>query len=110
MLNKSMFLESYEDFDQEVLNEIILMFIEDYKLALKNMDQAIFDGNSAILAQVANKYKGTVSAMYDMDLRDLAQKMEQMAKNGQMEGVEILLEEISVLSNKLAIDLKELVK
>ncbi len=110
MLNRGVFSESYIDFDQEVIKEIVEMFLEDYKIALKNIEKAILENDFSMLDRAAHKYKGTVSAMFDAELRELLQKMEQMGKKSDTKGAKELLEEITTLSNSLADDLTEMIQ
>lgn len=110
MINIELFSQSYSDFDQEVINEIINMFFEDYPISLSLIENAIDAGDAVLLAQSAHKYKGTVGAMYDIELKELLQKLEQKGKDNDLEGVSNLFAAIQANSRVLAEDLKMLIK
>lgn len=110
MLNKVHFSENYKDFDQVFLKEIVEMFLEDYKIALINIEKAVLENDYSLLDRAAHKYKGTVSAMFDAELRELLQKMQQMGKKNDTEGAKELLKEITTLSEVLADDLKDMIR
>lgn len=109
MFNAQMFHQNYEDFDQEIINEIIQMFSEDYQIALVKMQESINQNDALALSQIAHKYKGTVSSMFDNELREAVQKLEYFGKNGSMEGANEILQSIKDQSQLLVKELKKLV-
>jgi HPt (histidine-containing phosphotransfer) domain-containing protein len=111
MLNFDLFKSSYEDFDQEIINEIIQMFFEDYHQSLDKMQDAIKRNDTQLLSQVAHKYKGTVSSMYDAELKNTIQKLENFGKQGSLVGAEetfqLVVEQSEILVNQLKTLVKE---
>lgn len=110
MLNSELFKSSYEDFDQEIINEIIQMFSEDYQQVLDKMQDAIKQNDALLLAQVAHKYKGTVSSMYDPELKDMVQNLEQFGKQGNLAGADKIFQSVVEQSEILVNQLRTLVK
>jgi HPt (histidine-containing phosphotransfer) domain-containing protein len=110
MLQIELFKESYEEFDQEIINEIINLFLEDYPEVLNSLEKAINDSDFQRLTQVAHKYKGTVSAMFDDELKELVQQLELKGKQKNLESAIDLYDEIVVLTNCLSVDLKKMVR
>jgi HPt (histidine-containing phosphotransfer) domain-containing protein len=110
MLNTELFKSSYEDFDQEIINEIIQMFFEDYRQALENIQNAIRRNDPQLLSQVAHKYKGTVSSMYDAELKNTVQKLENLGKQGDLTGADAILQLVAEQSEILVNQLQTLVK
>lgn len=103
-----MFSESYKDLDQEIINEIIQLFLVEYPISIEQIETAIQEKDSAHLSQYAHKYKGTVSAMFDAELRDVVYKLEQIGKSGSVERTEELVEKMKQQSLELAFSLKEI--
>lgn len=110
MIQMNLFNESYAGFDQAIVNEIINMFLEDYQTALKSIESAIETENSVQLAQLAHKYKGTVSAMFDENLRQQVVHLELLAKHLDFENARKQLQLIVEGSHVLAQDLQSLIK
>jgi len=112
MLNSELFRSSYEDFDQEIINEIIQMFFDDYQQAIRHIQDAINQKDAQKLAQSAHKYKGTVGSMYDFELKDDVQKLEHIGKNDQIESsdTETLMAKVVEKSDLLVQQLKTMIK
>jgi HPt (histidine-containing phosphotransfer) domain-containing protein len=110
MLQIELFKESYEEFDQAIINEIINLFLEDYPEVLNSLEKAINNSDFQRLTQVAHKYKGTVSAMFDDELKELVQKLEQKGKQNTLEGAIELYDQIVIATNCLSVDLKKMLR
>ena len=110
MLQIELFKESYEEFDQTIINEIINLFLDDYPDVLNSLEMAINNSDFQRLTQIAHKFKGTISAMFDDELKELVQKLEYKGKQNTVEGAIELYDEIVIATNSLSVDLKKLLR
>lgn len=110
MIQFKQFNESYAGFDQAVINEILNMFLEDYQGVLKSIGSAIESENSVQLMQLVHKYKGTVSAMFDEDLRQEVAHLEVLAKQLNFEHSKAQFKIVVDGSQRLADELKKMIK
>ena len=91
--------------DEELLHEIIELFMEDYNDHLDNINQAISTNNVELLTKAAHTLKGAVATFAAEQARNAAFTLEKMGRNndlsGSREANEILLVEIEKLKNAL---------
>lgn len=111
MIDKVTFNEMYDNFDKEVVVEIIDIFINEYPSRMQAIQQAIQNLDFDAIDKLCHSLKGVISNFYDEDARVLAYTLEQKGKKrdstGLMEtfvllkpAVESLLGELKVMRNK----------
>ncbi len=108
MFNEKLFNESYDELDHEIVKEIIQLFFEEYPISIEQIIESIQQNDPKRLAQTAHKYKGTVSAMFDEELRMTVYSLEQIGKSGIIENTEHLVISMKQLSLELENELKKL--
>ncbi len=94
MIDKKQFLENFQYFDNEVVLEIINIFIDEYPERMatlrKNIDEKDFDQ----LKFNAHSLKGVVANFVAPDVQELARKLEMKGFDKDMKDVEMLYNEL----------------
>ncbi len=109
MFNEKLFKESYDELDQEIVKEIIQLFFEEYPISIQHIIESIEHNDAKSLAQTAHKYKGTVGAMFDEELRKTVYNLEMIGKSGVIDNTESLVESMKQQSLELENELKKLI-
>ncbi len=94
MIDKKQFLENFQYFDNEVVLEIINIFIDEYPERMatlrKNIDEKDFDQ----LKFNAHSLKGVVANFVAPDVQELARKLEMKGTDKDIKDIEILYDEL----------------
>lgn len=96
--------------DEEILQEIIIEFINMYPEMLKAIETAIITNDAHALHQSAHSFKGAVSNFFAQKITDQALKLEQLGKNGQVTGAQEMFSDLSQDVVLLVMELKKLGK
>lgn len=108
MIDRETFNMTYENFDKEVVVEIIDIFISEYADRMgairKALDEVNFDG----LNKHSHSLKGVVANFYDDQTQQLARQMEMMGKEQKTEGAEELFGHLKSSTFALVEELKEI--
>ena len=94
------------DNDRELLEEIIILYIEDTTQQLLNLKKLIENKNEAEIARFAHTLKGSSSNIGAEFMRRVAYEMEIAAKNGEIGTVEKLCDDLEKNFEKLKSFLK----
>lgn len=79
--------------DENLLNEIIQVFLAEFPALLSQIEQAICVNHSGLLELAAHNLKGQLGYLGAPDARETAHKLEAAARNGKLEGaIELLAE------------------
>ncbi len=105
MIDKKQFLENFQYFDNEVILEIINIFIDEYPERMetlrKNIDEKDFDQ----IKFNAHSLKGVVANFVAPEVQELAKQLELKGTNKDMEDVEDIF---NVLKEKTGRVIEEL--
>ncbi len=78
--------------DRDLLGELYAAFSEDVPKKVQSLAVAVKDGDLVKVMKSAHSLKGSAGAVGAVGCRDLAIKIEAMAKEGNLQEVETLLE------------------
>jgi len=81
----------WADGDRSLLAEITETFVEDCPQRMKELELAVWEGNSNLIRQVAHSIKGMVSCSGAHQAKSLAQEMEQFGRSEQVSEAAALL-------------------
>ena len=95
--------------DKALFREIATVFIGRNDLLLQNIEAAIVRGNADDLLETAHAYKGAIGYFASPILRQSAMALEELAKNGQVDGVNEHLITLRKNSQLLCKDLYQIV-
>lgn len=108
MINKGTFSAMYENFDKEVVVEIIDIFIKEYPDRIIQLEQDIQNGDLESLYKHAHSLKGVIANFYDEDARQLALALETKGKTKDSAGLSDLLNQLKISCESLLSELKTL--
>lgn len=108
MIDKVTFSDMYENFDKEVVVEIIDIFLNEYDDRIASLHEDIITGNADSLYKHAHSIKGVIANFYDEDSRDLAYQLEQKGKKGDLSDITVIFENFKTASAALLQELKDL--
>ncbi len=105
VFDKSDALKMIED-DEEFLKELAEIFINDAPEQMSAIKEAVISRNNETLEKAAHKLKGAVANFGRNTTTDTASKLEKMAKENKLDGVEevysYLVKDIENLINALS--------
>ncbi len=81
----------WADGDRSLLAEITETFVEDCPQRMKELELAVWEGNSNLIRQVAHSLKGMVSCFGADQAKALTQEMEYLGRSGQVSEAAALL-------------------
>ena len=81
MINLENFNENYKYYGNDVVVQIIDMFIEDHQEDLKMIEQNITNKNFLSLRFSAHHLKGSIANFMDPETTELTRKLEEMGEN-----------------------------
>lgn len=108
MVDKATFTAMYENFDKEVVVEIIDIFIKEYPDRMAQLEQDIQAGDLDSLYKHAHSLKGVIANFYDEDARQLALALETKGKTKDPSGAPELLQKLKSACELLLAELKTL--
>jgi HPt (histidine-containing phosphotransfer) domain-containing protein len=110
MIDKEKFLENFQYFDNEVILEIINIFIDEYpermEILRKNIDEKDFDQ----LKFNAHSLKGVVANFVAPEVQELARQLEMKGAGQDLSDVEKLFAELQEKTGILVEELEEIKK
>jgi len=107
LIDRASLLERVEG-DQELLTEMIQIFKEEAPALMNTMRNALQSGDWVVLERSAHSLKGAVSNLSSKAVASAALKLEQDAKNNDMEGAKRSLAEVEQVMKLLLPALAEL--
>lgn len=98
-------LESVEG-DKELLKELIEIFIDDYPVVIKSLEEAFNSKECGQVEKVTHRLKGAMSNFGPGPAVELALRLEMIAREGDFEGAWEIYPDLIEASEKLISDLK----
>lgn len=108
MIDKATFTAMYENFDKEVVVEIIDIFIKEYPERISQLEQDIRSGDLESLYKHAHSLKGVIANFYDEEARQLALALETKGKTKDPSEAPELLGKLKTACEMLLAELKVL--
>jgi len=96
--------------DSTLLNDLTRLFLERHDLLLRNVEDAIYAGDPALLDDAAHTYKDAVNHFWAESLRELALELEMKGKSGDMSGSRELFARLDLMSEKLIDELNQFIR
>ncbi|TSA26359.1 MAG: Hpt domain-containing protein, partial [Bacteroidetes bacterium] len=100
--------ENFIYLDNEVVNEIIDIFLDEYEVRLKNLQKNITDLDFTGLKFNAHSLKGVVANFMDPVAIELTRKLDEQAKMEDPGGLQELFDHLKRETESLAQELREL--
>ncbi len=94
MIDKKQFLENFQYFDNEVVLEIINIFIDEYPERMETLRKNIDDKDFEQLKFNAHSLKGVVANFVAPEVQELARQLEMKGAGKDIENVEPLYAEL----------------
>jgi HPt (histidine-containing phosphotransfer) domain-containing protein len=95
--------------DEALLRELAMVFLDRNDRLLRNIETAITHGAADDLLEAAHAYRGAVDHFSSPVLRQLAMVLENMARNGQVDGADVYLVRLRENSHLLCDELSQLI-
>ncbi len=110
MIDKKQFSENFQYFDNEIVTEIINIFIDEYPERMQTLRKNIDDKDFEQLKFNAHSLKGVVANFVAPEVQELARQLELKGANQDLNGVEPLYAELKEKAGMVVEELKELKK
>jgi HPt (histidine-containing phosphotransfer) domain-containing protein len=110
MIDHSRFEQFQRHFDQELILEIIDVFIREYQTRMKTLFVNIEEKDFLNLAENSHAFKGAISNFMASGPVDLCAKLERMAQQEKSEELEKIFLELKSATEILIVELTELRK
>ncbi len=94
MIDKKQFLENFQYFDNEVILEIINIFIDEYPERMETLRKNIDEKDFGQIKFNAHSLKGVVANFVAPEVQELARQLEIKGASKDMEDVEVLFKEL----------------
>ena len=98
-------LFDHVDGDQELLEELIEIFVDYYPGQLQILKAAIENGDCVAIRETAHQFKGALSNFYVKDAARLAKDIEEAGKNQQVAEAKSAFEQLHSEVEKLNVEL-----
>lgn len=98
----------YENFDKEVVIEIIDIFLKEYPERISLLEADIVNRNFDGLYKHAHSVKGVISNFYDENARQWALQMETKGKNLDASGLEDIFRNFKLACDSLIAELQQI--
>ena len=106
IFDKSSFLSRLEG-DESLGSEIIEMFLQEYPKLLEGVRQAAEQRNAAMLERAAHTLKGSVGDIAASQAFDAARILEQIAREGKLEGAALAVASLETALHRLEPELRK---
>ena len=107
VFDKATFLSRLEG-DELLCSEVIKIFLQEYPKLLHDVQHAAAQGNASLLERAAHALKGSVGDLAAPQAFDAARVLEQMAREGKLEGAGAALESLETALDQLEHELRNL--
>ncbi len=108
MIDKKQFLENFQYFDNEVVLEIINIFIDEYPERMETLRKNINEKDFDQIKFNAHSLKGVVANFVAPEVQEIAKQLEIKGNNKDLTDVETLYNELHEKTGMVIEDLKEL--
>ena len=109
LIDREALISQFEG-DEEILQEIVMEFIDICPDMLQEIKTAIKNNDSHALHQSAHGFKGAVSNFFAQKVTEQAFRLEQLGKNGQVSEADQLFPAMTQDVDRLLNELKQLGK
>jgi HPt (histidine-containing phosphotransfer) domain-containing protein len=110
MIDKKQFLENFQYFDNEVVLEIINIFIDEYPERMETLKKNIDEKDFEQLKFNAHSLKGVVANFVAPEVQELARQLELKGASNELSGAESIYKELHEKADLVIEELKELKK
>ena len=108
MIDKKQFLENFQYFDNEIVNEIINIFIDEYPERMETLKKNIDEKDFEQLKFNAHSLKGVVANFVAPEVQELARQLQLKGAGKDLTGVEELYHSLKEKTALVVEELKEL--
>lgn len=108
MIDRKTFSMTYENFDKEVVVEIIDIFIAEYPERMAAIKKALDESDFDALNKHSHSLKGVVANFYDDTTHQLARQLEMKGKGQELAGAPELFHQLREGAQNLVEELKEI--
>jgi len=108
VIDKAQFTETFQYFDNEIVVEIIDIFLKEYSERIDSLTESIKSVDYDGLKFNAHSMKGVVANFVAPSVEQQAKELEMMGSEKNMDGVNELFETFKLSSASLVEELKEL--
>ncbi|RLD43474.1 MAG: hypothetical protein DRI86_09960 [Bacteroidetes bacterium] len=108
VINKVQFTETFQYFDNEIVVEIIDIFLNEYPKRIEDLTKSINDVDYDNLKFNSHSIKGVIANFVAPDVEHQAKELEMMGSEKNMDGVNELFESFKISSAALVEELREL--
>ena len=98
---------SIVDGDQDLLLDLIVMFLEDYPKSVAELHDAITTGDALRMGQLAHSLKGAVASFAAHTAHTLAYDLERRGRQGELEGAAAVLQQLESELERIAVFVTE---
>jgi two-component system sensor histidine kinase/response regulator len=107
VFDKATFWSRLED-DELLCSEVVKIFLQEYPKLLHDVHDAAAQRNASLLERAAHALKGSVGDLAAPQAFDAARVLEQMAREGKLEGAGAALESLETALDQLEHELRNL--
>lgn len=104
------FNENFQYYDKEVIIEVIDIFLDEYDSRISNLKKNIEEKDFINLAFNAHSFKSVIANYMAPKAYNLTRKIEDLAKNKSMEGIDIIFTELMSETKELILELTNYIK
>jgi len=104
------FNENFQYYDQEIIKEVIDIFIDEYDDRIVSLEKNISEKDFTNLAFNAHSLKSVIANYMAPNAYELTRKLEELAKNHSENGIVEIFTELKSETNELLLELKNYLK
>ncbi len=108
VIDKTQFTETFQYFDNEIVVEIIDIFLNEYPERIEALKKSIDDTDYDNLKFNSHSIKGVIANFVAPDVEQQAKELELMGSEKNMDGAQELFEAFKVSSAELVNELREI--
>ena len=106
MIDREQFREQFQYYDEDVIVEVIGLFLSDYVARLGALRESLVNGDLETMVLQAHSLKGLAGTFAAPGPQAMAGELEEMGKRGQTEGLDDLFLRLESSMHELARDLE----
>ncbi|MEI6173999.1 MAG: Hpt domain-containing protein [Bacteroidota bacterium] len=110
MIDRQKFNDNFQYFDKEIIVEIIDIFFSEYDERFEKLQKNVNERDFTQLKFNAHSLKGVIANFMDPVTIELSRKLDEVAKNQEVAGLDKLYEEIQKSASNLKDELGQIKK
>ena len=110
VIDREKFIENFQYFDKEIVNDIINIFIDEYPERMSTLQKNVEEKDFEQLRFNAHSLKGVIANFVAPEPQELARTLEMKGKDNDPEGIEDIFAQLKQQGDMLLEELKELKK